>query len=814
VPVRRSLVVLLLLALPAATLAVRPPPCGPGLYVVEGAPVNDAGAPIGWVELGSTTVWLPGACGPVAERRRVAATAGNTRLRVTWPTCPGFAGRVSLHATIADDCTLLRGRLRGRTAARKRVNRTFIATRTTTDRWGGTTALVIDATGRFRVEEHDGTWWFVTPDGHGFFSAGVNHLDPDGDRAPALGRSPYRDAILARYGDDAGWADATIARLRAWGFNTVGAFSDTELFAGRFPYTYIVGFATLAPTVPGWPTGQTGHPVRDYFAPEFAGAAAARAAAAAPCAADPWCVGVFTDNELPWGPSAIQYGDYVDAYMTLPAGAPGKLALQAFFAERYGGDVAAFDAVWGQSLAQFDDLQALTDLGSDFLCEPPPRTADRRAFMGRTSTAYYRTVHDAIRAVAGDVLILGSRFLSTMTAPEVIAAAAPWVDVVSVNDYEFDEGARELFRQTGGEAFGYLFLDGPFAGLDAVHALTGRPVMVTEYSFRTPTEGAAVLYPPFFPTFATETERADAYERYQRELLGRGFMVGAHWFQYYDQPATGRGDGENSRFGVVTIDDDPYVELTDRMTALNALAPGRPLALPAFRLPAAVAPLGDRTFTPSPPSPDRTGFYVFILPGQNLATAADGDPLVLRAGVPDANGAATLALAGDAVLGIRTAVGDVACLRLTAAGSSGRIACAGGEGHDVLVTRDAGPAAAPATTQAFLGADSGAGAATLVVPLQVALLPAGATTADCRTTSAYGPPETAALSTATVTVRKGATQLVLAGEGFHCGTDGAGWRLTDGPGMFALGFPTFDPRVPHGDLAAGFLLADAERVCP
>ena len=43
--------------------------------------------------------------------------------------------------------------------------------------------------------------------------------------------------------------------------------------------------------------------------------------------------------------------------------------------------------------------------------------------------------------------------------------------------------------------------------------------------------------PPFFPTFDTQTERAAAYEHYQRELLARPYLVGAHWYQYFDQPA-------------------------------------------------------------------------------------------------------------------------------------------------------------------------------------------------------------------------------------------------------------------------------------
>lgn len=515
------------------------------------------------------------------------------------------------------------------------------------------------------------------------------------------------------------------------------------------------------------------------------------------------------------GTQLHQVGDYVDAYMTLPAGAPGKQALQAFFFDRYAGDVSAFNAAWGQTLASFDELQTLSTLGSDFRCEPSGRTADRRGFVAHAAAHYYRTVHDALRAVASDMLILGSRFLSTFTSREVLAAAAPWIDVVSVNNYQFDAAARNLFRQTGGDLYQYLFLDGPFADLATVHAVTGKPVMITEYTFRTPTPGAPNLYPPFFPTLPTQAERADAYEGYQRELLARPYLIGAHWFQHYDQPATGRFDGENSLFGLVTVEDEPYPELTTRATAMNALIPERPVPSPAPILARGLLtpPLGRRTFSVASPEGDRTGYFIFIIPGTNLATAVSGDALQLDAGSLDDAGVAALSLAEDVVLGVHAVTGDIACLRLRAVGSSGTLSCSGGIAHDAVVTRATGETAPPPTATAFAGAVAPPGSATLLVPLEVAQLPAGATFDACLTTGAYEALGTLPLTTATSTIRKGAAQAVLTGEPFACGVDGAEWRREDGPGMLVVPLPIFDPRVPGGDLAGSVRLADRGLDC-
>jgi agarase len=45
--------------------------------------------------------------------------------------------------------------------------------------------------------------------------------------------------------------------------------------------------------------------------------------------------------------------------------------------------------------------------------------------------------------------------------------------------------------------------------------------------------------------------------------------VGWHWFEWVDQPAEGRFDGENN--GLVSEQDVPYLELTSAMGA-SALA--------------------------------------------------------------------------------------------------------------------------------------------------------------------------------------------------------------------------------------------------
>lgn len=456
------------------------------------------------------------------------------------------------------------------------------------DAWGGWLGITTTATGRFRVERVDGVWWLVTPDGHGFFSVGVDHLRPGGDVSPALGTAPYHDNILAKYGSEAAWATATRPRLAAMGVNTIGAFSEPERFPSTIAYTVRLALSEQAPAVPGVPPALVDRVTRDYFDPSFvSGVTATLPSVAGPCAADPWCIGVFTDNELALGQSLAQVFPYMDAYLLLSAGAPGKVALQDFLSARYAGDVAAFNATWGLSLPDFDALQNVSALTPAPAAPPasptgsPAQIGDRRAFDAYVSERFHRVTHDALRALSPDMLILGSRLLILSTRPEVLAAIAPWVDVVTVNYYEIAPAILQIapnYPTDYGIPFAKMFDD-----LDTMSRIADKPFLIGEFSYRAADSGLPNTLPPFFPTLATQADRAHALGTYLRRVLARPYLLGAHWFQYVDQPATGRFDGENQNFGLVKITDDLWPEVTTRLATVSTGAEARRLLAPGGR---------------------------------------------------------------------------------------------------------------------------------------------------------------------------------------------------------------------------------------
>ena len=99
--------------------------------------------------------------------------------------------------------------------------------------------------------------------------------------------------------------------------------------------------------------------------------------------------------------------------------------------------------------------------------------------------------------------------------------------------------------------------------LDTLHALSGRPVIVSEfYMVAEQNRSGDQNDSSDFPTVTTQEERAAGFRNTAEALARLPYVVGADWFQYYDEPTHGRRDGENYNFGLVDIHDQPYEPLT------------------------------------------------------------------------------------------------------------------------------------------------------------------------------------------------------------------------------------------------------------
>jgi hypothetical protein len=258
------------------------------------------------------------------------------------------------------------------------------------------------------------------------------------------------------------------------------------------------------------------------------------------------CLGYYTDNEIGWW-NAILFNATLQQAPT----SGQRQRLISLLRESYRND-------WSRLMQDFEPApiieswEELERHGMLYLRPGGKGIHVERQFLRILAERYYSLVHDIVRKYDPRALILGDRFPS-FYYPEVVAAAAPYVDVISCNlNPTWNDGSFPRFF------------------LETLHTLSGKPLILGEFymSARDNRSGNRNTHGTF-PVVATQKERAVAFRNTIHHLLESPYVIGADWFQYYDEPTHGRFDGENFNFGLVDISDKPYEPITSAASALH-----------------------------------------------------------------------------------------------------------------------------------------------------------------------------------------------------------------------------------------------------
>ncbi|MGB0744439.1 MAG: hypothetical protein ACPGSB_07915 [Opitutales bacterium] len=387
-------------------------------------------------------------------------------------------------------------------------------------KYGGIKGKQFSATGYFRTTKHNGRWWLVDPEGYLFIHKAICAFKP--------GRSAnYKRSLAEKYGTLENWAESAALDLKELGFNGTAAWSDDELLAktsNRPVYTKKWSFMSTYAKERGLAKMGTGH--HDYvsgvayqFDPEFVSFADEYAKQLAATKNDPYLLGHFSDNELPFKI------DSLDKYLTMSTDEPGYQAAWAWLCGRKG--------------------------RSDFLLEEITRE-DREAFLGFSMDRYYEVVSQAIKKHDPNHLYLGSRLLRVSGIEPAMRAYARHADVMSINWY----GAWMLEPERIANWMEW----------------TDKPFIISEWYAKghdvpglTNESGAGWLV-------KTQKERGYYYQNMVLNLLARKNAVGWHWFKYSDndpEDLTTDPSNRNSNKGIINVNYEFYTELTDAMKEVN-----------------------------------------------------------------------------------------------------------------------------------------------------------------------------------------------------------------------------------------------------
>jgi len=385
----------------------------------------------------------------------------------------------------------------------------------------------------FATHKEANVWWLTADSGVRQYLRGVNTVNGGQDTAKARdGHAYYWERF---YPSLDAWRAATLDRLRAWGFNARGGWSDPDP-------------ALALPITPELDLGRNAKlHWFDLFAPIRAAETRAMAVAlTAPYKDDPRVLGYFTDNEVGWWNAPLFSYYLADSWPSYT-----KKVLLDLIVGWYGGrfDKLCLDFVPGPGIASFTDLRRT---GASLKLRPGGhgiKVID--AFLAACAKRYYQLVHDALRDAHPGALILGDR-LPLYYHQDAVLAMRGLVDVISTN-YNVDD--------TDGWVAPYYF--------EGLEKLTGLPVLITEFFFAANENRSGNANNGHLMHVATQRERAFGAAEAVKNFAGFPNVIGAHWFQFADEPTGGRGDGEDFDMGLVDISDRPYEELTEAFARVN-----------------------------------------------------------------------------------------------------------------------------------------------------------------------------------------------------------------------------------------------------
>jgi hypothetical protein len=395
-------------------------------------------------------------------------------------------------------------------------------------RYGGYPANRRKGTGFFRVEKIGERWWFVDPEGCRFYSAGVNGAGAEPPRTPIVGR----DKLFASIPTD--------AQISAPNAQADPLRDPVSFYAANLQRRFGADWRT--------PSAQlTSRRMRAWGLNTAYGAALNEALLATPTMRQPYVYPLrgwqMTEGTIMGLPDV-----YSDAFVKrVNAEAAQQLAARKDDPWMIGYFIGN-EPPWPARESQLVDI-VLAGPASEMqkrfktgLARGDTPDA-RKALVHAAFTRYLEIVNAAVKRADPNHLNLGIRFGGT--PPDEVIALARGFDVYSMNKYRWAP---------------------PKEFIDRVYAITKLPILIGEFHFGVPERGMA----PGLVQAMNQAERGVAYSYYVEHAAEHPAIIGTHWYQWIDQPATGRRDGENYNIGWIDVTDRPYPELVAAAKASHA----------------------------------------------------------------------------------------------------------------------------------------------------------------------------------------------------------------------------------------------------
>lgn len=425
-------------------------------------------------------------------------------------------------------------------------------------------------TGFFRTTQRNGFWWLITPDGNPCFYLGLDSVVGTFEKTQVTGREQFFEGLPAKtgafapaWGGDgkafgftsanlirkhgANWEGETWknaeSRLRTWGFSGLGKWSGINTPGNgpiQMPSQPVIR-RTGVPTLGRMP---------DIFDPTVrATFRTVLERAITPHLNNPFIIGWSVGNEH----EEVVLRSDMAGILKRESSIPAKRALVAFGIQNiYGGDAAKMAAAWKIEAG----TNARAALENATMATVP--ASDIETLRRHFADEYYGFIYRTVKAIDPNHLYCAFWIIPGWWEDEIDwHLGAKHADVVGFDYYKAqfgDERTLRLLREAG------------------------KPAICGEFSFPSWYGGrrgaGSFEYEVVTPDDASSGAR---YASWVEAAARNPYMVGMHYFQYRDQPITGRGiseslgltQDEHFAFGLIDITDRPKWDMIDAMRRAN-----------------------------------------------------------------------------------------------------------------------------------------------------------------------------------------------------------------------------------------------------
>jgi len=426
--------------------------------------------------------------------------------------------------------------------------------------YGGWRSKKFNSTGYFRTQYDGERWWIVDPDGFAFLTVGVDCIGPgEGGNIKGIESlfekipdksSEYADAwsfggwiksspqfsftvanLISSFGDKwkEKWFELTKNRLKSWGINTIGNWSSAE-FIGYAKMPYVLQLRDFPET-----DKNIFRDFPDVFSEEYRNNSEEFAKQLSCLKNDKYLIGYFLRNEPTW--AFVNGLNIAEELLESKNQFYSKDEFINFISHRYENNISKLNNAWNISIPSFGTLKLGIKKASKL---SKIAEKDLKDFSKIMIELYVKVPSQAIKCIDLNHLNLGMRY-GYISSDEVLAGSECF-DVFSVNCYDIN----------------------PRSAVEKIGKSTGLPVMIGEYHFGALDRGLSATG---IRGVSSQEERGIAYRYYLENAISSKYCVGAHYFQYNDQPTLGRFDGENYQIGFIDVCQRPYEDFIAAVSA-------------------------------------------------------------------------------------------------------------------------------------------------------------------------------------------------------------------------------------------------------